>query len=61
MKTPKAVSRVRCLPQSWKALGRSLSKRNRASFIQQALRDRGIKKNILTCLGKEDEDLHYSL
>ena len=53
MKTPKAAPRVRCLPRSWKTLGRSLGKRNRASFAQQALRDPHIKKNILTCLGKD--------
>ena len=49
----RAAPSVRCLPSSLKTLGRSLGKKNRAAFARHALKDTGIKKNILLCLGKD--------
>ena len=49
----RAAPSVRCLPSAWKTIGHALGKKNRASFVRHALKDTGVKKNILLCLGKD--------
>ena len=55
-KPQRAAPSVRCLPSAWKTIGRTLGKKNRASFARHALKDTRIKKNILLCLGKDIQE-----
>lgn len=49
----RAAARVKCLPSSWRTLGRSLGRKNRAAVARNALRDTGIRLNVLTYLAKD--------
>ena len=51
-KGKKSAPSVRFLSRFWKTLGRNLSRRNRAALAQNALKDAGIRDNIILNLGK---------
>ena len=49
----RAGARIKCLPSSWRTLGRSLGRKNRASVARNALKDTGIRKHVLKYLSKD--------
>ena len=49
----RAAARIKCLPSSWRTLGRSLGRKNRASVARNALKDTGIRQHVLKYLSKD--------